>query len=195
VWPAGTPTSQAPELKAGKANQALIGLANVGETSFEVVSVEGSVHSPTDFSSVVQSFDAKTIARPVDGNQLGSFMYEFTPQFDGTRSLTLSLKVNYKDSNYNLVSASVFNETVTITQGSSSFDGASAAVYAIIIAGAAYALSGFKGKSKKTGSASKKAAAAATVTETGTARSGADNDFLQGTYAVSNPNTPKKKKN
>ena len=112
---------------AGEANKALIGLANVGETSFEVVSVEGSLHSPTDPSSVVQSFNTKTIARPVDGNQLGSFLYEFTPKLDGTRSLLLSLKVNYKDSNFNLISASVFNETVTITQGSSSFDGASAA--------------------------------------------------------------------
>lgn len=120
-------------LPAGKPIRVLVGLANRGDSTLLVETLDASFRYPQDYSYTIQNFTASLYNGVVQSGEEASYQYQFFPHESyGGRPFGVTIMMFYKDAEGNQYATGVFNETVTFQELEESFDGEQFFLYVML---------------------------------------------------------------
>jgi len=121
------------QLPAGKPIRVLVGLANRGDSTLVVETLDASFRYPQDYSYTIQNFTASLYNGVVQSGEEASYQYQFFPHESyGGRPFGVTIMMFYKDAEGNQYATGVFNETVTFQELEESFDGEQFFLYVML---------------------------------------------------------------
>ncbi|XP_071494405.1 translocon-associated protein subunit alpha-like [Diadema antillarum] len=97
--------------------QVLVGFTNNGQLDFTVDSLHASLRYPQDFSFYIYNFTVREFSTVVEPNKEATFEYAFqVGEVFAARQFGLVIELAYKDSEGNLFSDAVYNDTVSLVE-------------------------------------------------------------------------------
>ncbi|XP_041453950.1 translocon-associated protein subunit alpha-like [Lytechinus variegatus] len=97
--------------------QVLVGFTNNGQLDFTIDSLHASLRYPQDFSFYMYNFTEKEYNTVVEPNKEATFEYSFQAgEVFAARQFGFVVELAYKDSEGNLFSDAVFNDTVSLIE-------------------------------------------------------------------------------
>ncbi|XP_800046.3 translocon-associated protein subunit alpha isoform X2 [Strongylocentrotus purpuratus] len=97
--------------------QVLVGFTNNGQQDFTIESLHATLRYPQDFSFYIYNFTEKEYNTVVEPNKEATFEYSFQAgEVFAARQFGFVFELAYKDSEGNLYSDAVFNDTVTLVE-------------------------------------------------------------------------------
>jgi len=169
--------------------QALVGFTNNGKDDFTLETLHASLRYPQDFSFYIYNFTEKEYNTVVEPNKEATLEYAFQAgEVFAARQFGLVIELAYKDSEGNLFSDAVFNDSVTLVELDEGLDTETFFLYVFLAALAVLAIVVLQ---QLTSSFGKKKKPSKQVVETGTSNhTDVDYDWIPKESIAATKKTP-----
>jgi len=177
------PASAEKSFTVGEPVEIVFGFTNKGDKPFNVTLISGSLRYPPDWKMYIQNFTKQAVGVLVFPDEQFTFSYLFRPDaMLEPREFALAAQVFYSDNENRNFSTYFYNDTITLLEVNEGFDIQLLFTYvgilAVFILVAFFAYTAVAKAAKKSGVGRRNR-----VVETGTKTPGADDEWLEGTFA------------
>ncbi len=158
----------------------LCGFKNVGDKSFNITMLKGSLNSPYDYSMYIQNFTELAPFNEIKTGEEGTLSYKFFPDPGlEPRDYVLTLYVDYVDADKEEYRTVYFNSSIEIVESQSSLD--TRTFFGRLLSLAFFVLVGFVGFHLYKKFGTKKRSSKVEV------KTGSTNEWLEGSHTPGEP--------